>query len=207
MPKKKSTSKNTKQKLPPAKELFNKLKNFIRKHRIVSIIVLVATIGVLIWAGQIIVIRYQFYQVGKSLQSVAQSIANTANVPISGPDKTCHYSSEIYTKGILTCSVEFRLSVDGDNLDSINSTMKQFDSLFISNRNINNFSTQYRTKEIFKDSDLNDPYKAIDTSFKVKYSDFHCFAVYSVTEDSKYKLKVDLGCAKDSPIEYFSVEK
>lgn len=114
--KKKPTKKpNAKKKAPGAAEKNNRLitdfrafVDYIKLHKVVSILIAVAVLGLLIYGGMIVYEKWQFNKAEKALDSIYADIVSELGEPTEvTKDKSCGYSSAKYTQGNRSCSISY----------------------------------------------------------------------------------------------------
>lgn len=116
--KKKQTPKpNAKKKAPKVAEKSNRLNtgfrsfvDYIKLHKVVSILIAVVMFGLLMYGGMIVYEKWQFNKAEKALDSIYADIVNELGEPTEvTKDKRCGYSSAKYTQGDRSCSISYLL--------------------------------------------------------------------------------------------------
>lgn len=186
-----------------------KITSFAKKHRIISVILAIALLWGLVWLGQVAVERYQFYQVEKSLSSIANDISKETGANSITKERSCAYSSAKFSKGTLRCSTGYNLKVSVNNTVGANSAVQKINSTIVNNRDTSELTAQYSIKKVFEEKDANDHTESIDADIKLSQSGgYSCGVIYRlINESANYYLDTHISCSRTSHIPYFPVKK
>ena len=120
MAKQKTTKSNTAKKQTSGNTYFSDFLAYIKKHKIVSVFILIAVVGIGIYSGLILYEKQQFNKAEKALDSLYVDIVAELGEPVSyEKDKSCSRSSAKYSSGRLSCSIEYRLSYGEGDLTAL----------------------------------------------------------------------------------------
>lgn len=114
--KKKSTAKTvsrkkiakTDVKVKTGRKTFSNFVDYVKLHRIASLFIAVALLGILIYGGMIVYEKWQFNKAEKALDSLYTDIVKELGEPTEVvKDKSCAYSSAKYSQGSRSCRVGY----------------------------------------------------------------------------------------------------
>lgn len=144
-------------------------------------------IGMSIFGGIVLYEKWQFNKAEKALDSLYADIVASIGQPVKvEKTKSCGYSSAKYSKGDLSCSINYELQFIGTPQDILHDSQLTAQS----NDSLANVSSIDNSREGFKE---------ISFSFTPKNSTFRCGAEYSTRNPNLYFI----SCSKGALIKHY----
>lgn len=198
--KKKSTAKTvsrkkiakTDVKVKTGRKTFSNFVDYVKLHRIASLFIAVALLGILIYGGMIVYEKWQFNKAEKALDSLYTDIVKELGEPTEVvKDKSCAYSSAKYSQGSRSCKVGYELVY---NDYSITDLSEKFYSTLEKSEEINKAERPYRYKNVGS--------YTLDIDFNGV--SFSCGATIGEKEEKQF---IIYSCYDSALQEYYPVNK